>query len=63
MILEESVTKNKIPKKGPGKLNDQKTKPSLGNSITSHGRMNTDMPGLSEPSRNRPVVTKKRGKR
>lgn len=43
-----------------GKLNDQLPKPKLGNSITSHGRSNTDNSGGSGPSKNRPVKTIKR---
>jgi hypothetical protein len=38
-----------------GKLNDQMPKPALGNSITAHGRLNTDNSGGAGPSKNRPV--------
>ena len=41
--------------KKPISLNDQKPKPRLGNDPNLHGKVNTDMPGGSEPSKNRPI--------
>ena len=47
-----------MEKVGGGKLNDQAPKPALGNSVTAHGRTNTDTSGGIGPSRNRPVKPK-----
>jgi len=43
----------------PGKLNDQKAKPRLGNSPLLHGKVNTDNAGGVVPSHNRPIKLNK----
>ena len=48
---------------GKARLNDQASKPKIGNSPLQHGRVNTDMSGGYAPSHNRPTITNKKGKK